>query len=70
MRWLDTKRQEYICRFFGDLAKAIFAVGLASQLFRGSSVVWRIIVGISFLTLTTYSILGYPREKEGKDPWN
>ena len=64
MRWVDAKRQEYICRFMGDLAKAIFAVGLASQLFRNSPLIWRIICGVGFFVLTTYSILGYPRKGE------
>ena len=62
MKWLGTKRQEYFSRFIGDIAKAVFAVGLASHLFKDFPFPLRIASGIGFLILAILSIWMHPRE--------
>ena len=53
---------EFIAKFLSDLAKAIFTVGLVSQLFKDFSQIWRIILGTGFLILLILSILIHPKE--------
>jgi len=60
------RRQEYICKFIGDLAKTIFAVGLASYFFKGFPTIARIGCGVAFFILMTISIAFYPKEKGEK----
>ncbi|MBI3322422.1 MAG: hypothetical protein HYZ94_01935 [Candidatus Omnitrophica bacterium] len=66
MSWADQGRRQHISRFVGDLAKAIFAVGLASQLFKGSPLYLRIVLAATFVLFVASSILGYPKGKEDK----
>ena len=60
--WLGSKRQEYFGRFLGDLAKAVFAVGLASHLFKDFPALLRIVCGVGFLLLAILSVWMHPRE--------
>lgn len=61
MEWMGPKRQEHLSRFLGDLAKAIFVVGLASHLFREFPNVLRALCGIGFLGLAVLSLWLHPK---------
>jgi len=57
----ESRRQEYISKFIGDLAKTIFAVGLAGSFFKDFPVPIRIGCGILFLILMSVSIWLHPK---------
>jgi hypothetical protein len=62
----ENKRQEYISKFIGDLAKTIFAVGMASSFFKEFPVAIRAGCGVAFLILMLASFWLYPK-KEGEE---
>ena len=49
MRIFDEARLEYLSKYAGDIGKAIFAVGLASNFFVQMSLWIRVSLGIGFL---------------------
>lgn len=62
MRWLTPKRRDYLSKFFGDLAKAIFAVGFASHFFKEFPPVLRLASWVWFLVLSVVGIWLCPQE--------
>ncbi len=57
-----TKRQEHIAKFFGDLAKAVFSVGLASYFFSSFPIAIRVGCVIAFFILMFVSFWLYPKK--------
>lgn len=56
----ENKRQEYISKFLGDLSKTIFAVGLASYLFKEFPIFIRFGCVVAFFILMLISFWLYP----------
>ena len=59
---MGQKRQEYFSKFLGDLAKAVFAVGLASHLFKDFPEPFRMACGIGFVGLIVISLWIHPKD--------
>lgn len=62
MNEIENKRQEYISKFIGDLAKAIFAVGLASAFFKDFPSLLRVGCGLAFFALMFISFWLHPKK--------
>lgn len=57
------KRREFIAKFVADIAKAIFAIGLASHFFKEFVPAVRIILVSTFAVLTLVSFITEPAKR-------
>ena len=63
MRSFGKEKLEFTAKFLADIAKAIFAVGLASSFFRDFPGWLRYEMGVSFVLLAIWSIAIHPDKK-------
>ena len=66
MRIFDEAKQEFLSKFFADLAKAVFAVGLASNFFVQMPKWIRISLGIGFFMCFLAAYFLQPPKNGGK----
>jgi hypothetical protein len=60
---LGEYKQEFLAKFLGDLAKAIFTVGIASVFFRDFPLPARIVLWTAFGVLALVSIIIHPHQR-------
>ena len=60
---MGEQKLEFVAKFLADLAKAIFAVGIASAFFREFPLVARVILWGSFAVLALISIVIHPNHR-------